>query len=310
MELDGSQLTGGEDGIVIEGTCSSEVRNLVIRDFPHHAIEARQTPEQSAACGSRLPPQAKLLVSKTELVHNERGVVTKGMDARLSENVIHENRRSGVFLDGPWFTQLANNVIVNNGASGVFVNNGEFPGLRIPSSTSLVENVIHGNAEFGVARTRNGVVSMRHNSLVRNGVFAYDVDLDLATPNRNDDSSGVPNKPVLISASYDPATNTTTVRGVVGTMNGYRQLDVYASDQRDARGGPQAERLLTTTYVGYQHQDFEIQLPGDLRGQWITATHSASLSVPYYYLRPAPELGEPTWYGEDTSELSEAIQVQ
>lgn len=304
--LDGSLLAQGDDGFVLEGSCAYEVRNLLIRNIPHHAIEARQTPNGAELCTRTFIGFVPgLLVTKTEILGSERGIVTKAVDAELTENVIHENRRSGVFIDGAWYSVLRNNVIVNNGASGVFINNGG-PRFTIPPGADLTGNVIHGNAEFGIARTRNGMVQMQRNSLVRNGVHAYDVDLDLSTPNRENDAAGIPNKPELISATYDPASGNTIVRGIVQTKSGFG-LDFYASDSRDARGGPQAERWLKFAFA---IPNFEVTLPGDLRGQWITATLTKSITL--YFLRaakPETNLDRPS-SGADTSELSEAIQVQ
>lgn len=310
-QIDGSRLPDGADGLVLSGSCEYEVRNLVIRNVPHHAIEARQSEDHASNCaGSFLGFRTGLTIRNTELVANERGIVTKNFDSELANNVIHENRRSGVFIDGAWYSLVHNNVIVNNGASGVFVNNnpnGRFGG--IPSGTDLFENTIHGNAEFGIARTRNGLVDMQRNSLARNGVFAYDIDLDLATPNRDSDAGGVPNKPVLLSANYDPWNNQTIIRGVAETTSGFT-FDFYASDSRDARGGPQAERYLRSAFLGAARPNFEVIVLGDLRGQWITATLTKGQTL--YFLRPE----QPSTYatrpssGQDTSELSEAIQVQ
>jgi parallel beta-helix repeat protein len=280
------------------------VWNLEIRNFPGHGIEGRQNAEDRGGCffGS-----VGLFVKHVELSGNERGIVAKGIDASLKENYIHNQRRAGVFIDGSYYSELYNNVVVDNGASGIFINTStesKFGG--IPPGADLVENVVHGNAEWGIARTRNGLVQMRRNSTVRNGLYGVDAGLDLSTPNRADDQAGVPNKPVLVSATYDAATNTTVIRGAVSSFG---WVDFYASTSLSRYGYPESEIYLASVL---KNGAFEQRVAGDLRGMWITATNSHSQTL--YFLRgesenPQSYVGRPS-SGYDTSELSDPVQVQ
>jgi parallel beta-helix repeat protein len=305
VTLDGSLLTAG-DGLYFDGGCQFDVRNLEIRNFPGHGIEAHQDTDFSRCYSAG---GYGLYVRKAWLSHNERGIVAKAIDTSLRENVILDHRRAGIFIDGSYYSEIYNNVVVNNGATGIYVNTSnesQFGG--IPPGADLVENLVHGNGEWGIARTRNaGIVQMRRNSMARNGLYGFDVGLDLNTPNREDDSRGIPNKPVLDSATYDAATDTTVIRG---TAPWGWWLDFYASTSLSRYGYPEAERWLGNGFV-LADRKIELRVPGDLRGQWITATNSRGYTL--YFLRdegkPATQVYRPSG-GVDTSELSDPVQVQ
>ena len=302
VTLDGSLLAAGH-GLAFDG-CGFEVRNLHIRDFPGHGIEARERAEGN--CGFF---GVGVFVNRTEISGTERGIVAKGIDASLKENFIHTQRRAGIFIDGSYYSEIFNNVVVDNGASGIFVNTSTTPRYGgIPPGADIVENVVHGNGEWGIVRTRNGLVQIRRNSTVRNGLFGVDVGLDLSTPNREDDRSGIPNKPVLESATYDPDTNTTIIRG---TEEWGARIDLYASTSLSRYGHPESEIYLGEQWV-YSDGRINMRVPGDLRGMWITATKTKSHTL--YFLidqdaKPQPNVWRPPT-GYDTSELSDPVQVQ
>jgi parallel beta-helix repeat protein len=306
--LDGSlQPTG--NALQFDGGCSFDVRNLYIRNFPGHGIEAQSTEAGNFPCynfGER-----GFSVWRTVLSDNERGIVAKGIDASLRENVVHDHRRAGIFIDGSYYSEIFNNVVVNNGASGIYVNTStesRFGG--IPPGADIVENVVHGNGEWGIVRTRNnGLVQMRRNSTIRNGLYGIDVGLDLSTPNReNDTGGGVPNKPLLESAAYDPASDSTVVTVVAPWGS---SIDLYASSSLSRYGHPESELYLGQAYV-LQTGRLEFRVPGDLRGQWITGTITRSQTL--FFLRdaeakPRSDLWRPPT-GFDTSELSDPVQVR
>ncbi|HUR81019.1 MAG TPA: right-handed parallel beta-helix repeat-containing protein [Thermoanaerobaculia bacterium] len=302
VTLDGSQLAAG-DGLLFAGGCGIEIWNLEIRNFPGHGIEARQIPSDRDGCSFS---SIGVFVRHAELSGNERGIVAKGIDASLKENFVHDQRRAGIFIDGSYYSEIYNNVVVNNGASGIFVNTSTEPQFGgIPPGADLVENVVHGNGEWGIARTRNGLVQMRRNSTARNGLYGVDVGLDLSTPNRAGNVTGVPNKPVLESAAYDPATNTTIIR--IAESGGW--IDFYASTSLSRYGYPESEIYLASVL---RNGAFEQRVAGDLRGMWITATSSHSQTL--YFLRGEQEktqahVGRPP-SGYDTSELSDPVRVQ
>ncbi len=305
VTIDGSQLAAG-DGLLFAGGCGVELWNLEIRNFPGHGIEGRQVAADRAGCF--IYENIGLSVKHVELWNNERGVVAKGIDASLRENYIHNQRRAGVFIDGSYYSELYNNVVVDNGASGIFVNTSTEPQFGgIPPGADLVENVVHGNGEWGIVRTRNGLVQMRRNSTVRNGLYGVDAGLDLSTPNRPSDASGLPNKPVLESATYDPISDTTIIRG---TEEWGAQIDLYASTSLSRYGYPESEIYLGEKRV-LSDGKIDMRVPGDLRGLWITATKTKTQTL--YFLRsdaaPATNVWRPS-SGSDTSELSDPVQVQ
>jgi hypothetical protein len=282
------------------------VRNLAIRNFPNHAIEAWQTAEDFNACRSAQQYADGLYVTRTVLSGNTRGIVAKGIDVSLRENVIHDQRRAGIFIDGSYYSYVKNNIIVGSGASGIFINPS--PGSRwggIPGGGEIIENIIHSNVEWGVARTANGLVQVSYNSIYDNGLYGIDVGLDLATPNRTEPGPGVPNKPTLISATYDPVSNKTVIRGIAP---GGGKVDLYASRSLSRRGYPEAEKWLTQDWAT---GTFAMSVDGDLRGQWITATNSVFTTL--YFLRAEAAPATNVYRGStgvNTSELSDAVQVQ
>lgn len=307
--LDGS-LAGAGDGLRYETGCELRVLNMVIRNFSGHAIEAHQLPSERRRpeCGSDAFG-TPVHVARNELYGNVRGVVTRGVSATIADNVIRDQQRAGIFVDGGFYTEIARNVIVANGASGVFINTHDASISSFPPGADVYQNVIRANGEWGVCRTNNGgVVGVWENEIADNGLYGYDPGLDLATPNRpTQHDPGLPNKPLLFSATYDPAAGRTIVRGRADTsgFGGSPRVDLYASHRLGARGAfPQAERWLASTH---QLPTFEVSVPGDLRGQWITATTTRVVGL-IFLSDPAADVRGTT--GRNTSELSDAIQVQ
>jgi parallel beta-helix repeat protein len=286
-ELDGSLLP---DGPGLTGTtCELRISNFGIRNFPGHGIEARHGGECNYLRGG-------LFVRNNELTGNLRGLVIKGHDGIVEDNVIRFNRRAGIYIDGSFDMKVIGNEIVGNGASGVFVNlspTGQYYGK--PPEARIHDNVIHHNGEWGVSRTANGWVELKGNSIAHNFLYAYDVGLDLSTPNRDDDRVGVPNKPVLFSAAYDPVNDRTILRGSSDAIAS--RLDIYASTSLSGGGYPDAEQQVATQELR-ELGAFEVALPGDLRGKWLTATMTRTVQMDW------------TIVPSDTSEMSDALQVQ
>ena len=72
---------------------------------------------------------------------------------------------------------------------------------------------------------------------------------------------------------------------------------------------PQAEQSVAIAEVPGGHQEFEVVVPGDLRGKWITATHNAAI---FLQLRTPRGIGVESHRGghpTDTSELSNAVMT-
>lgn len=290
QELDGSLLREGH-AIASDRPCELRLVNLRIHDFPGHAID---TDYDGAGCRAE-DLLAAVYVQNNELWQNLRGVVAKVAGSVIAGNVIRDQRRAGIFLDNSYRAVVDRNTIINNGASGVFVNLSAtelFYGL--PPDARVTNNVIRNNREWGICRTPNGWVGVTGNEIADNLAHAIDIGLDLDTPNRPDAARGFPNKPILHSAHYDAANDRTILRGHLDPFSG--EVDVYASRRLSGAGHPQAERLIATMrYDG--PGSFELAIPGDYRGQWLTATSS--------------QFHTPDWSlsARDTSEISRAVEV-
>jgi len=208
-------------------------------------------------------------------VPNLRGIVTMGRrSVVIGGNVISGNVRSGIFaLDGRLW--IDNNRIglaahadtpLPNGASGIYI------GPNTQQFAFINYNVIAFNHEFGIAI--DGATKWAggaSNRIWSNGGIAIDVALDGPSPDVLT-THGRMATPVIISASFDPATGTTTIRGnasAPGPVNGVNvHVDVYAADAAGLFGSGESQRFLGQINSG----DFELKVPGDLRGQWVSAT--------------------------------------
>ena len=113
---------------------------------------------------------------------------------------------------------------------------------------------------------------------------------------------------MLVSALYDPARDTTVVRGRMDTASSgdYSVLDLYAGSL-SVWGYPEAARAVASLSVS---GEFVVELSGDLRGQWITATFTRMFSA--FFAKPprgvTTDAERPYSYG-NTSELSNAVPV-
>lgn len=312
MVLDGALLTEG-DALRYRNGCDFTVTRMRIRNFPGHGIDVRSDDDATVPCLQYL--SAAIAFTENELANNFRGIVSHRLNSEIVGNVIRDHRRAGVFIDRVFWTLIRGNTITGNGAAGVFINPSE-SAFGVPAGADVMENVIRNNGEFGVAYTAHGLVAVQRNEIAQNRHYAIDVNLDLDTPNREVDVPGVPNKPMLLAATYDPVTNSTRVRGAVQTRGG-GVLDFYASHSLSTGGHPDAERWIRGNVpVNATTTDFEAELPGDLRGQWITATCTRGETV--FFARPPEgtsaassvrtDVMRPTG-GGTTSEISNAVQV-
>jgi parallel beta-helix repeat protein len=256
----------------------------------------------------------------SEIRQNLRGVMTSGTAfLYLHDNVISDNRLSGVWLENAYYPAVYENTIENNGASGVYFGRGSQFGMAD-------ENAIRFNRDFGVAVSPLAKwTEIRGNSMKGNGQLGIDFALDLVTPNVADDSRRpVPNAPVITSATYDAHLNKTTIIGHVdlikpADVSYYNALvDLYASSTLDAYGIAQGEKPINLTVdygsgVGINSRtgDFVFTYNGDLRGQYVSATYTRMYAlgkgVTATSLQPRPQYYE-TW--QATSEMSNAVRVE
>ncbi|HEX2059738.1 MAG TPA: right-handed parallel beta-helix repeat-containing protein, partial [Thermoanaerobaculia bacterium] len=297
--LDGSLIATPARGLVLGGpSCEMYVLDLAIVNFSAPGIQAHRGIYDYQRCEYHLFPNT--VIARNHLSANDRGIalVAEGY-ATVADNVIDGNRRAGIFADRFSRADIVRNRVTRNGASGIFLNVANPWDLQ---AAVVEQNVISGNAQWGIARAFSGDVSIRRNAIFGNGALGIDIGLDLETPNAPSDphfGPGVPNKPVLLSAVYDTAANKTRVRGRIDSdsltsWTGFT-LDFYAS----AAPGD-AEQWLAALPLphGGAHTDFEIEVDGDLRGRFITATNTR-MHIMFW--------DDPVF---DTSELSAAIRVE
>ena len=322
IEINGALVSEGS-GLVVRANCRAGISGLAVNGFPGYGIEVRPG---DISCSTNFPevritenylgtdPRGRLARP------NHRGLGLFTFESQVFNNVISGNHRSGIYVEGGAFHQIAGNRIgigrlrepLGNGA-GIFINMGnQFESFI---GADITDNVIAYNHGMAIARTRRGEILISRNSIFDNLQQGIDVGIDGMTPQRAGDTD-VPNAPVLFGASYDAARNVTVVRGRIdseasgngGPAGGSgRTIEVYASLRLSGWSTPQAEYSAAISPIASGHQDFEIEVPGDFRGMWITATHNVT-----HFLGlvrgPAAETHRELFPG-DTSELSNAVTV-
>jgi uncharacterized repeat protein (TIGR01451 family) len=325
IEINGALVSEGS-GLVVHPNCQFGISHLAVNGFPGYGIEVRRGDD---SCSSNFPqaviaenylgtdPQGRFAKP------NYRGLGLFTFESQVFENLIGGNRRSGIYVEGGTFHQIAGNRIgvgregahVGNGA-GIFIDMGnQFESFI---GADITHNVIAYNQGMAIARTRRGEILISRNSIFDNLQQGIDIGIDGMTPQRADDTD-VPNAPVLFGATYDAARNVTIVRGRIDsassgnggpTGGSGRTIEVYASLRLSGWSAPQAEYSAAISPIATGHQDFEIELPGDFRGMWITATHNVThfLGLARNPRRLAAETHRESFPG-DTSELSNAVTV-
>jgi len=304
--LDGSMLMDG-GALQYENGCEFRVNRFVIRNFHGHAIEAHQDNQAQSHC-AETPFRTPASITNSVLDGNLRGIVTKGLSTTIVGNMIRNHVRAGIFADGAFYTEIVQNQITGNGASGIFIRPSSSGGF-LPPGGEISANVIRGNREWGIARTANGSVHIYRNTIAGNNLYGIDTGLDL-------DSPGVALKPALFSATYQPGLDVTLVRGHVekASDGGPGSIELYVSSSLSVWGYPEAEHQLNEYFA---EGDFEISVPGDLRGKWITATGTKLTGA--LFLRPVTvnvnvkvktAQASSRFESYDTSELSNAVKVR
>lgn len=317
IEISGRLLTEGS-GLRLRPECGVDVRNLAVSGFPGYGIEVRREYSLDPAhddgrdCfGLSFP----IVVENNLLTGNQRGVGMFVLTSEVLSNTIRLNKRAGIYVADSYYAVIRSNRVTENGA-GMFIDAG---GPRIGASGSgnggadVIDNLIFANDGMAIARTRRGDVMASKNRIFGNLTTGIDIDTDGPTPNTLGDND-VPNAPLLTSATYDPVLNVTVVRGrldsdvVAGLFVQQYMIEVFASSRLSRWGYAEAEGFMGQKRLDSGHEEFEIALPGDLRGKWITATNTASHFVGY--LRTPRNEDHRADYPGDTSELSNAVRVE
>jgi hypothetical protein len=232
---------------------------------------------------------------------NRRGLRADEARVLVSDNVIIDNRFSGIWM---WRGDLLlrDNRIERNGASGILL------GPEV-TSAEIVRNVIADHREMGVAVARGArAVDIRQNSMKDNGGLGIDWGLDGVSPSDGSDKDAPTNAPVLLSAIYDPVSNTTRVLLAIHStplgpyVNG-GSVDFYANDAPDGDG----ETWIGSAVGGSGDQTVTSSVSGDYRGKWLNATWTR---VHWDASKPPDVQAESFAGGQSlTSELSNAVRV-
>ena len=296
VEIDGA-AAGLTNGIDFANVDRGAVAGLALGNFGDNAILVR-----TRRRGKALDTTPRLFVSKSYVgvdatgaraMPNFRGIsISPGWldGGAVLDCIISRNIRTGIFdwsEHDPGFPlepvlRVERNRISDNGASGIFLGDGSDGAL-------LRDNLIERNRDFGVA-VGNGAINVWifANSIAHNGNAAIDLGLDGPTavaPQRFTPPPYGNRSPAIITAAvYDPATNTTTVRGTPGVspipacdICRSNRVSIYANDA--AEHGAYAE---AQTYLGEAQPNgsgFVFTYSGDLRGKYLTALDTIWLNV-------------------------------
>lgn len=268
IELSGARLTGPAHGLEVRSNCAqrSFVRmyGITINGFPDDGV--RVAPEAGDVFveigNARIGTD---VLGTTARPNGSRGVAVHAAKAgvMIGGSVISGNARSGFYLTNG-ATDIAGCRIgvgadgrpLGNGASGVFAYDGF---VRVTSST------IAHNGHWGIALNPAAeAVAIDNLEIHSNGAPAIDWGLD--GPSFTTEAIGVPNAPVITSASYDGTF--TTVRGTITVTQllGERySILVYANG---VKFYPYAQ-LMFVREPGTL--TWETRIPGDLRGKSLAA---------------------------------------
>jgi parallel beta-helix repeat protein len=322
IEINGA-FVKDQSGLRLRPTCAVDVRNLAVNGFAIYGIEVnRQSLGNTDPCIVSGYLRLAVNISENYLGTDPRGRVARpnlrGLGiftvySEVTDNLISGNRRSGIYVTDSFITEIFRNTI-GIGKDGAPLGNGAGIFLHDTSIADITANVIAHNDGMAIARPANGLITIRGNSMYDNLQQGIDIGTDGTTPNRAEDL-GFPNRPVLYSATYDPILNATIVRGRLdsmasGTLPSF-DIDIFASARLSVWAYPQAELVVQHLRVENGHSNFEVTVPGDLRGQWITASNT---STHFHGLarKPGDVATESHESGRagSTSELSDAVMAR
>ena len=246
------------------------VRGLTITGFPGHGLVFHPK-----------VPGSRFTIEQCSITNNGgRGIViSEGVirDSAIRDNYIADNLRSGIFvataepglLVVPVLT-ITRNAIGGNGASGIF--------LGPQTQQVLVSgNTIAHNLHFGIAVAQGALqVRIAENRITANGQIGIDYHLNGPTGEFDFTNRGA--VATLESATYDAATNTTTITGTGPYELGWLTFDYafYANAVEDREG---EQFLGSAPGVGNR---VTLKVPGDLRGKYITAAITRGIDAQFY----------------------------
>jgi hypothetical protein len=268
IEIDGSLLTFG-DGLVMSAS-RGLVSGLAMHSFPGTAVVVNgiSTRVENNYLGT--DP-----TGREARPNGNRGLVTLGGGTEVENNVLSGNFRSGFF-------GLAGSGVVRNNRIGVAADGVTPLGNRASgiylgpdSNFFVVDNVIAHNAHAGISIHR-GTGRFNSNDAVvgRNRIFdnvngAIDQGIDgpASAPPMT------PAPPALTSATYDPASDSTFIRGTIQPIGHHLYFyDVYlfATSKPHPSGFGEGEHFLGVV-TGLQSREFSFRFRGNLTGKYVSA---------------------------------------
>lgn len=335
IEINGSLLEPGSDGLVIESGCRAEVAGLAINGFPGAGIVAAGNDEclLEKAYLWDYTHRIRFVYVGTDptgmrAIPNYRGIVVRYASPRyervglwsmwqIEESIISGNVRAGIFSESGTWRIARNRIGVNrdltgdlgNGASGVYL------GPR-SHGTDVENSYIMFNHDFGIATDREVTWSaVTGGSIGGNWQGAIDIGLDGPTLSLGGSQWEPPLQlPVITRAAWDPAEGTTVVEGILPdppqTLGRYT-ISVYANDVPDASGYGEGQYFLGTATAGADGR-FLFRHHGDLTGKWIAVTATRSHYTGFAKPPSAPAAMGTNTQGmvSVTTEFSRAVEVK
>jgi hypothetical protein len=284
VELSGAQVPNG-NGLDVRTQCTTPggkltIHGLAIHSFPEDGIHIAPAGEvyTVAIDETLIGTDAQ---GEAARPNGSRGIFVHSpvADVEIERSVIAGNNRSGIYIANArnvFISQseigLHRNIALGNGASGVFVHRG---------NVEIGGTWIANNRVFGVAVMPGAkVAAHRSAGIYANGVNG--IDWGLNGPTRRTEAYGAPNAPIITTATYDPSTGQTLIRGTltIGRILGER-YDIEVFSSRPGSRAPQGEeRHYSFTTVPFHGApgtyEWETVVYQDLRGKVVTAVSAVA----------------------------------
>ena len=299
--------------------CAAELAGVAIGNFKNAAVtmNAAQGSVAGARCTSFTYSRSihdnflGVDPSGTQAAPNGRGVVINESlfsATTISNNLISGNHRSGVWMGVAFHNQVSGNTIgldihhqpLPNGASGIYVG-------PMTTDVDIRGNYLAFNHDFGVAVDRKAIgTDIGPNSIYANLQPGIDVGLDGPTPDRD-----VP-APVVLSAQYDPASNTTllTISSSEHPNIVNPTLTMYASDAPHPSGYGDGQYFLGVLRFDPTKGNVQFAALGDWRGKWVSATVTRNNFFGFLRTNDSGPNAEFPDTHSTTSEFSRAVRVE
>ncbi|HEY2829529.1 MAG TPA: right-handed parallel beta-helix repeat-containing protein [Thermoanaerobaculia bacterium] len=318
--IDGSN-SSWEDAIAIDEPCALEVAGLAIGNFTNAAVTiAGEIPADfllpcQSSGFTRTVHDNYLGVdpSGTQPAPNGRGVVINehlflNLAAKITNNVISANHHSGVWIGRANGDSISGNRIgldihnepLGNSAGGIYVSPSA-------SDVDIRGNYVAFNHYSGIAVDRSAIgTDIGPNSIFANWQLGIDVGLDGPTPDRDVAA------PVVISAQYDPATNTTvlTIASNEPPNILLPTLNMYASDAPHPSGYGDGQYYLGSLRFNSQGGNVRFAALGDWRGKWVSATVTRNNFFGFLRINTVQPNAEVPDTHSTTSEFSRTVKVE